>query len=110
MMGVIELCGKKKLKPRLRKEVKPITRISQHIYEVYGAHTWGFVIDPQGEASFAFGVGDAYKEMRKILHHQLAMQVKDQEHAFYGIELRKRGEEARALPLKRLNAGDQEPG
>ncbi|KAF8185365.1 hypothetical protein K438DRAFT_1766008 [Mycena galopus ATCC 62051] len=88
--GVIESHGKKKLKPPLPKEVKPITHI--------------------GEASFAFGMGNAYKEMCNTFHHQLAMQVKDQEHVFYGIELRKRGEEARTLPLKRLNTGDQEPG
>ncbi|KAJ7912885.1 hypothetical protein B0H13DRAFT_1874461 [Mycena leptocephala] len=65
--------------------------------KTYGVHVWGFVVDPRGDASYVFGAGDEFKEMRAAHSYALTDQCKDQEHIFGNIELRKRGMAAQAL-------------
>jgi hypothetical protein len=52
------------------------------IQKTYGVHVWGFVIDPRGDASYVFGAGDEFKEMRAAHLYALTDQCKDQEHIF----------------------------
>ncbi|KAJ7301754.1 hypothetical protein DFH08DRAFT_827292, partial [Mycena albidolilacea] len=76
--------------------------ISKQLYNSYKVHCWGYVIDTQGDSSFVFGEGDDFKEMRQTQLHNLAQQMKDQEHMFGMIEMRKRGIEAQTVPSKTL--------
>lgn len=52
------------------------------IQKTYGVHVWGFVIDYRGDASYVFGAGDEFKEMRAAHLYSLTDQCKDQELIF----------------------------
>jgi hypothetical protein len=87
-------------KGRLQREARALTQIvssshcvsgiadtdfppkSKQLYNSYKVHCWGYVIDTQGDSSFVFGEGDDFKEMRQTQLHNLAQQMKDQEHMF----------------------------
>lgn len=43
---------------------------------------WGYVIDPQGEGSFAFGGTDDFKAVRSENKFTLSRAIKDLEHMF----------------------------
>ncbi|KAJ7312629.1 hypothetical protein DFH08DRAFT_973408 [Mycena albidolilacea] len=103
--AVIAVREKGKLKPKLRREIKPVTQI---MLDTYGVHVWGYVIDPEGQGSFVFGAGDDFKEMRALQLHNLNQQVKDQEHTFGMIEMRKRGQAARSIPIQNLDPHEHE--
>ncbi|KAJ7788532.1 hypothetical protein B0H14DRAFT_2628216 [Mycena olivaceomarginata] len=85
-----------------------LTQISKQLYNSYKVHCWGYVIDTQGDSSFVFGEGDDFKEMRQTQLHNLAQQMKDQEHMFGTIEMRKRGIQAQTVPSKTLVMQDNE--
>ncbi|KAJ7301181.1 hypothetical protein DFH08DRAFT_979042 [Mycena albidolilacea] len=106
--AVIAVREKGKLKPKLRREIKPVTQIAKQMLDTYGVHVWGYVIDPEGQGSFVFGVGDDFKEMRALQLHNLNQQVKDQEHTFGMIEMRKRGQAACSIPIQNLDPHEHE--
>ncbi|KAJ7336146.1 hypothetical protein DFH08DRAFT_965046 [Mycena albidolilacea] len=106
--AVIAVREKGKLKPKLRREIKPVTQIAKQMLDTYGVHVWGYVIDPEGQGSFVFGAGDDFKEMRALQLHNLNQQVKDQEHTFGMIEMRKRGQAARSIPIQNLDPHEHE--
>ncbi|KAJ6524781.1 hypothetical protein B0H19DRAFT_1085170 [Mycena capillaripes] len=100
--AVIDIRESGKLKTKLRREIKPVTRIAKQMQDSFGVHVWGYVIDPEGQGSFVFGAGDDFKEMRALQLHNLNQQVKDQEHTFGMIEMRKRGLAAHSIPIQNL--------
>ncbi|KAJ7431132.1 hypothetical protein B0H11DRAFT_1942026 [Mycena galericulata] len=53
-----------KFKSVVRKAIKPIIHQSRLFHSSLGVHLWGYVIDPNGEASFAFGGTDDFKAVR----------------------------------------------
>ncbi|KAJ7692811.1 hypothetical protein B0H14DRAFT_3662711 [Mycena olivaceomarginata] len=106
--AVIAVRENGKLKPKLRREIKPVTQIAKQMLDTYGVHVWGYVIDPEGQGSFVFGAGDDFKEMRALQLHNLNQQVKDQEHTFGMIEMRKRGLAAHSIPIQNLNPHEHE--
>ncbi|KAJ7073348.1 hypothetical protein B0H15DRAFT_957259 [Mycena belliarum] len=61
------------------------------IYETFGVHVWGYVIDPQGEASYMFGATGAFVDMRKNEPANMGQVIKDCEHIFGMYEIKKRG-------------------
>ncbi|KAJ7837658.1 hypothetical protein B0H14DRAFT_3459988 [Mycena olivaceomarginata] len=61
---VNELHKTGKLKMKLQREFQPITRLAQQFKALYKVHMWGYVIDPHARASFVFGTGDDFKEIR----------------------------------------------
>ncbi|KAJ7796382.1 hypothetical protein B0H14DRAFT_2619992 [Mycena olivaceomarginata] len=97
--ALADIRSKGKLKGRLQREARALTQI---------VHCWGYVIDTQGDSSFVFGEGDDFKEMRQTQLHNLAQQMKDQEHMFGMIEMRKRGIQAQTVPSKTLVMKDNE--
>ncbi|KAJ7703378.1 hypothetical protein B0H14DRAFT_3526962 [Mycena olivaceomarginata] len=80
--ALADIRSKGKLKGRLQREARALTQISKQLYNSYKVHCWGYVIDTQGDSSFVFGEGDDFKEMRQTQLHNLAQQMKDQEHMF----------------------------
>lgn len=48
----------------------------------FGVHIWGFCIDPQGEASFAFGATEEFKIVREQEKLSLNSTIKDWETKF----------------------------
>ncbi|KAJ7807900.1 hypothetical protein B0H14DRAFT_3482812 [Mycena olivaceomarginata] len=103
--ALADIRSKGKLKGRLQREARALTQISKQLYNSYKVH-WGYVIDTQGDSSFVFGEGDDFKEMRQTQLHNLAQQMKDQEHIM--IEMRKRGIQAQTVPSKTLVMQDNE--
>ncbi|KAJ7795964.1 hypothetical protein B0H14DRAFT_2620373 [Mycena olivaceomarginata] len=97
-----------KIRAKLKSELKPVTQLAALLLSTYNVHMWGYLIDPDGQASFVFGAGEDFKEMRRLQHHNLNQQVKDQEHIFGTIEMRKRGLEALQIPIPNLDAQDGE--
>ncbi|KAJ7884830.1 hypothetical protein B0H14DRAFT_3857071 [Mycena olivaceomarginata] len=83
--AVIAVREKGKLKPKLRREIKPVTQIAKQMLDTYGVH-----------------------EMRALQLHNLNQQVKDQEHTFGMIEMRKRGLAAHSIPIQNLNPHEHE--
>ncbi|KAJ7891126.1 hypothetical protein B0H13DRAFT_1887298 [Mycena leptocephala] len=80
--AVVNYREKNGLKKKLQQEMRPVIQTAHMIQKTYGVHVWGFVIDYRGDASYVFGAGDEFKEMRA---------------AHLNIELRKRGMAAQAL-------------
>ncbi|KAJ7896176.1 hypothetical protein B0H13DRAFT_2338505 [Mycena leptocephala] len=95
--AVVNYREKNGLKKQLQQEMRPVIQTAHMIQKTYGIHVWGFVVDPRGDASYVFGAGDEFKEMRAAHSYSLTDQCKDQEHIFGNIELRKRGMAAQAL-------------
>ncbi|KAJ6521273.1 hypothetical protein DFH09DRAFT_1373076 [Mycena vulgaris] len=106
--AVAALRDNNKIKAKLKSELKPVTQLAALLLSTYSVHMWGYLIDPDGQASFVFGAGEDFKEMRRLQHHNLNQQVKDQEHIFGTIEMRKRGLEALRIPIPNLDAQDGE--
>ncbi|KAJ6555763.1 hypothetical protein B0H19DRAFT_1070938 [Mycena capillaripes] len=106
--AVAALRDNNKIKAKLKSELKPVTQLAALLLSTYNVHMWGYLIDPDGQASFVFGAGEDFKEMRRLQHHNLNQQVKDQEHIFGTIEMRKRGLEALRIPIPNLDAQDGE--
>lgn len=52
------------------------------MYTNFGVHVWGFCIDPQGEASFAFGATEEFKIVREQEKLSLNSTIKDWETKF----------------------------
>ncbi|KAF7371557.1 hypothetical protein MVEN_00010700 [Mycena venus] len=106
--AVAALRDDNKIKAKLKSELKPVTQLAALLLSTYKVHMWGYLIDPDGQASFVFGAGEDFKEMRRLQHHNLNQQVKDQEHIFGTIEMRKRGLEALRIPIPNLDTQDGE--
>ncbi|KAJ7873507.1 hypothetical protein B0H14DRAFT_3860058 [Mycena olivaceomarginata] len=106
--AVITVRENGKLKPKLRQEIKPVTQIAKQMLDTYRVHVWGYVIDPEGQGSFVFGASNDFKEMRALQLHNLNQQVKDQEHTFSMIEMRKHGLAAHSIPIQNLNPHEHE--
>ncbi|KAJ7040114.1 hypothetical protein C8F04DRAFT_1254261 [Mycena alexandri] len=97
---VIQLRNKNQLKAKVQAEVKPIIAIAKLIYNTLGVHIHGRVIDTNGDASFMFGVGPIYKEMRRLNESSINQTIKDEEHIPWSseIERRRRGLPAAHVP------------
>ncbi|KAJ7789632.1 hypothetical protein B0H13DRAFT_1936405, partial [Mycena leptocephala] len=95
--AVVNYREKNSLKKKLQQEMRPVIQTAHMIQKTYGVHVWGFVIDYRGDASYVFGAGDEFKEMRAAHLYNLTEQCKDQELIFGNIELRKCGMAAQAL-------------
>ncbi|KAJ7433592.1 hypothetical protein B0H11DRAFT_2259285 [Mycena galericulata] len=80
-----------KFKSVVRKAIKPIIHQSRLFHSSLGVHLWGYVIDPNGEASFAFGGTDDFKAVRSENKFALSSFIKDLEHMFGMQEIKKRG-------------------
>ncbi|KAJ7857950.1 hypothetical protein B0H14DRAFT_3637479 [Mycena olivaceomarginata] len=104
--AVVDIWEAGKLKPRLRKEIKPV--LAHQLQKEFGVYMLGFVIDPQDHASFVFGNGDEVKEYRQSQLFNLNQQVKDMEHSFGVIDMRKRGLVTQGAPMKSLVAQSDE--
>ncbi|KAJ7659666.1 hypothetical protein DFH06DRAFT_1130436 [Mycena polygramma] len=94
-----------KLKPKLKKELVPVLQIAEKLRKTFGVQLWGFVIYPKGDASFMWGSGHDFKEMRVTHLISLTDICKNQEHIFGSIDLRKRGLAPQALPAIEEAAG-----
>lgn len=55
---------------------------ARHMHTNFGVHVWGLCIDPQGEASFAFGATDEFKIIREQQKLPLNAMIKDWETNF----------------------------
>lgn len=54
----------------------------QMLLENYNVYGFGYIIDTDGDASFMFGAGENYKEMRGTHATTLKRSIKDHEHIF----------------------------
>ncbi|KAJ7686869.1 hypothetical protein B0H14DRAFT_2654149 [Mycena olivaceomarginata] len=79
-----------KLKTKLQRELLPVTRLAQQFEALYKVHMWGYVIDPHTWASFVFGAGDDFKEMRAQTMTHIEQEIQNQELAFGNIAKKKR--------------------
>lgn len=52
------------------------------LLESYNVYGFGYIIDTDGDASFLFGAGENFKEMRGTHNLALKRNVKDYEHIF----------------------------
>ncbi|KAJ7733186.1 hypothetical protein B0H16DRAFT_1732477 [Mycena metata] len=75
-------------------EMKPAIQILHMLLESYNVYGFGYIIDTDGDASFLFGAGENFKEMRGTHNLALKRNVKDYEHIFGEIERHKRGQPA----------------
>ncbi|KAJ7068955.1 hypothetical protein B0H15DRAFT_958035 [Mycena belliarum] len=92
MMKAVTLWREKGvLKRKINKALEPIVNTICIIYETFGVHVWGYVIDPQGEASYMFGATGAFVDMRKNEPANMGQVIKDCEHIFGMYEIKKRG-------------------
>ncbi|KAJ7873546.1 hypothetical protein B0H14DRAFT_3559287 [Mycena olivaceomarginata] len=55
---------------------------AQQFKALYKVHMWGYVIDPHARASFVFGAGDDFKEMRAQTMTHIEQEIRNQELAF----------------------------
>ncbi|KAJ7339166.1 hypothetical protein DFH08DRAFT_812557 [Mycena albidolilacea] len=106
--AVVDIREAGKLKPRLQKEIKPVLAIAHQLQKEFGVYMLGFVIDPQDHTSFVFGNGDEVKEYRQSQLFNLNQQVKDMDHSFGVIDMRKRGLVTQGAPMKSLVAQSDE--
>ncbi|KAJ6524063.1 hypothetical protein DFH09DRAFT_1096225 [Mycena vulgaris] len=51
-------------KAKMQKGMQPIVQQCHAMYDSFGVHVWGFVIDLDGQASFMFGTTDEFKAVR----------------------------------------------
>ncbi|KAJ7183994.1 hypothetical protein B0H12DRAFT_1246833 [Mycena haematopus] len=63
--AVVDLRDKGKLRRKIQQEMKPVLHIAQYFLNTYGIWLMGYVIDPDGDASHAFGVGKTYQIFKK---------------------------------------------
>ncbi|KAJ7926125.1 hypothetical protein B0H13DRAFT_2313935 [Mycena leptocephala] len=92
--AVIQFRGRGKVKRKVQKELEPVVNIAQRLLETYNVHMLGAIVDIDGEASCFFGAGDAYKEYRSVHQVSLDRQMKDMQHQFGVMDIRRRGVEA----------------
>ncbi|KAJ7511214.1 hypothetical protein B0H11DRAFT_1899676 [Mycena galericulata] len=83
-----------KIKREVQKDSSALTDVSRYLYNNYKVHAWGYVIDPQGQASFSWGGTDQFKIVRTEYKLPLTQTIKDLEHMFAMVEMRERGEAA----------------
>jgi hypothetical protein len=55
---------------------------AQQFEALYKVHMWGYIIDPHARASFVFGAGDDFKEMRAQTMTHIEQEIRNQELAF----------------------------
>ncbi|KAJ6553760.1 hypothetical protein DFH09DRAFT_1318783 [Mycena vulgaris] len=53
-----------KFEVKVQKGMQPIVQQCRLMYGSFGVHVWGFVIDPDGQASFMSGATDEFKAVR----------------------------------------------
>ncbi|KAJ7040152.1 hypothetical protein C8F04DRAFT_1178249 [Mycena alexandri] len=82
------------LRGKIQTEMKPVVQKLHMLLESYNVYGFGYIIDTDGDASFVFGAGENFKEMRGTHNIALKRSVKDYEHIFGEIERRKRGQPA----------------
>ncbi|KAJ7444971.1 hypothetical protein B0H11DRAFT_2249687 [Mycena galericulata] len=102
-------CDTGKIKREVQKDASPLTDvvhadlhhrcfclltrcITDYLYNNYKVHAWGYVIDPQGQASFSWGGTDQFKIVRTEYKLPLTATIKDLEHIM--VEMRERREAA----------------
>ncbi|KAJ7099221.1 hypothetical protein C8R44DRAFT_747902 [Mycena epipterygia] len=88
-----------KLKGKVQSALKPLIEEGQHIYNNFGVHVWGLCIDPQGEASFAFGSTEEFKILREQRKLPLNQTIKDWETLFRQLLLDQTESTTRAVML-----------
>ncbi|KAJ7700568.1 hypothetical protein B0H16DRAFT_1483860 [Mycena metata] len=92
--AVADARNKGTLRTKIQTEMKPAIQILHMLLESYNVYGFGYIIDTDGDASFLFGAGENFKEMRGTHNLALKRNVKDYEHIFGEIERRKRGQPA----------------
>ncbi|KAJ7700214.1 hypothetical protein B0H16DRAFT_1483974 [Mycena metata] len=92
--AVADARNKGTLRTKIQTEMKPAIQILHMLLESYNVYGFGYIIDTDGDASFLFGAGENFKEMRGTHNLALKRSVKDYEHIFGEIERRKRGQPA----------------
>lgn len=55
---------------------------SRQMFETFGVHAWGYVIDPQHQASFSWGGTADFKTVRTQFQLPLSQNITDMEHMF----------------------------
>ncbi|KAJ7257317.1 hypothetical protein C8J57DRAFT_1516782 [Mycena rebaudengoi] len=66
----------------VQKAVKPIVDQAEVVGRQMGVDVMGYVIDPSGHASFAFGSGPRFEQVKTQYKSVLQRSLKDQEHIF----------------------------
>ncbi|KAJ7215757.1 hypothetical protein C8J57DRAFT_1538161 [Mycena rebaudengoi] len=66
----------------VQKAVKPIIDQAEVVGRQMGVDVMGYVIDPSGHASFAFGLGPCFERVKTQYKSVLQRSLKDQEHIF----------------------------
>ncbi|KAJ7153704.1 hypothetical protein C8R46DRAFT_1228001 [Mycena filopes] len=98
--AVLALRADNKLKSNIQQDINPIIQTINVLQQTYAVHIHGYVIDTNGDASFMFGAGADFKEMRSSHLVTVGHTIKEQEHIYGEIERRKRGRPTTAaVPL-----------
>ncbi|KAJ7104766.1 hypothetical protein C8R44DRAFT_887206 [Mycena epipterygia] len=88
--AILQLADDGKLKSKVQIALKPLIDQARHMHTNFGVHVWGLCIDPQGEASFAFGATDEFKIIREQQKLPLNAMIKDWETNFRYLLLHQR--------------------
>ncbi|KAJ7094083.1 hypothetical protein C8R44DRAFT_749606 [Mycena epipterygia] len=88
--AILQLADDGKLKSKVQTALKPLLDQARHMHTNFGVHIWGFCIDPQGEASFAFGATEEFKIVREQEKLSLNSTIKDWETKFRYLMLNER--------------------
>ncbi|KAJ7142574.1 hypothetical protein C8R44DRAFT_865902 [Mycena epipterygia] len=88
--AILQLADDGKLKSKVQIALKPLIDQARHMHTNFGVHVWGLCIDPQGEASFAFGTTDEFKIIREQQKLPLNAMIKDWETNFRYLLLHQR--------------------
>ncbi|KAJ6524089.1 hypothetical protein DFH09DRAFT_1329615 [Mycena vulgaris] len=62
----LQWCDNGTFKAKVQKGMQPIVQQCHVMYDSFGVHVWGFVIDLDGQASFMFGATDEFKATGSI--------------------------------------------
>ncbi|KAK6974068.1 hypothetical protein R3P38DRAFT_2812256 [Favolaschia claudopus] len=83
---VIDLRDQGTLKDRVRKEMVPLIKMAKNLQDRFGLFVLGWAIDPMGEASVSFGVGEEYEAVMNARKLNFQAQVREMQADFYAVQ------------------------
>ncbi|KAJ7194796.1 hypothetical protein GGX14DRAFT_677863 [Mycena pura] len=97
-----------KFKSKVQKAVKPMVKTARSIHQELGVHVFGYVIDPQSQASYLWAATNESKAMRSSQHFDIGQTIRDYETLIRAEEMKVRGLDPGRAIRPRLVQGDDE--
>ncbi|KAJ7213501.1 hypothetical protein GGX14DRAFT_563822 [Mycena pura] len=97
-----------RFKSKVQSAIKPMVQMARSVYHELGVHVLGYVIDPQGQASYLWATTDESKAMRSSQQLDITQTMRDYETLIRVEEMKARGLNSGHAVRPRLEQGDDE--